>query len=327
MIAQGTTVQVLYFDQINQPFDKIIQNHSKFANVSQIRLFDATVTKSIASALAEMLSSPSTRVRSAQIDECRFSRDAVSVLANGIASSRQLRKLALSAVPGDDLRPFAAIFAKTRSINIIDLLFDFSNYRTGFKELCDVIAKNQTVVDMFLGEGGRPPRGVDTSALILQALAANKVLRTLEVRFSSPSRQSTPISKMLNQFQYDQLNLQLGMMSTMIAKPPDYKYKMLMEAYRLFKYCRFLAGCRSSENGLKYPFEIIAQIMTKAMITEKSWIKEQLDTIIRCLLKRQTVGQVRHESLNRDDPRGRPFQFNETVLFVICKRVLAEMAD
>ena len=330
MVTQGSLIKTLYLERITRPLEKIMMNHTKFTNLSSIRLFNVRFTGSIVSSMSALLSSSSRRVENLQINDCTFDRGSFRTLADGIGSSRYLEGVGLSHIVEEDLKPVANILARTRSITFLEIVINFVKYKTGFKEVCDAIAKNQTLVYLALAEISKTiVQGLDKAALVIPAILANKVLRVIDIEFSNAQKPDQGLMKTLNLVQYDRAQIlfsdrlnRFSGFTVMTPRPLDLKDRMVLESYRILKFCRLLAGCRPGEKGLKYPFEIIAQILTRGMITERLWIHEQLNVVIRCLLKRQSIGLVRFVQSS-----DRPFVFNETSLFVVCKRVLAEIAE
>ena len=105
-----------------------------------------------------------------------------------------------------------------------------------------------------------------------------------------------------------------GELSCRVRREESQWKQVNREAADIVSRSRILASFRHSEST-RLPIEIISSIFTYLMAQSPLWIKEQLGVIFHCLRDRRTIGMVRSEVVH----------FDKNVLFVKCKRALANL--
>ena len=261
-------------------------------------------------------------LRKLEVTRCETTPDSLMALLNGICHSRSLHTFTFE--NGDaralvDISSFAFFLRDIRSISTLHLSLGCIDEVVGYNEFWKAMAKNQTILTLWFAIDLTSDSSPFSDTPVIQALESNKIMKTISIYTNSEIKPSEETYAKLKRAKYDSLTLSFGFGQDQIfeySAPETLNSHMILEAYRLVKFGRHLSGCRSSQDGFRLPLEILIRIFTRGMITEQDWIPEQLDAILRCLLKRSTYGLI-------SDP---DLAFNESSLFVVCNRALSNLA-
>ena len=308
---------------------QILPHPYQFVHLTSLCL-EAMQISDATAVLVSRFISLSLNLRFLSISNCELSPNALTSMLDAIGRSENLERFSFQCIEEDDeeekicitdMLPLANMISATRSLRSLDLVAAFGDTIIGYEEFWAAIASNQTIHTLKFSEESISSFSQIPVDVVVKALEANKSLRNVDLFTTMNIEPSTCDLSNLKRAQYDLLKLRFDFLEERKIilehkKPESKRVRMILEAYRLVKYSRFLVGSNCYKTGFRFPFEILIRIFTRGMITEQDWVPEQLEVITRCLLKRSTYGLISDSNMS----------FNETSLFVVCNRILSQMS-
>ena len=296
---------------------EIIRLESNLSHLAYLDIHALDFDEDLASHFASFISS--SPIRTLSLAYVSATPHSLVTIMNGIAQSRALSSFKFDNENQDavsDISPFAYLLSSTRTLREFSLCVFCTREMFGYEEFWSSVSTNESLLKLDVQTRLSEPTVPFPVMPVLQALDANKVLKNAIVSATSYCEPSEELFVKLKQAQYDQISLLFRGYRFKFGNSEVKKTSMILEAYRLVKFGRILASSKCSKAGFRFPVEILVRIFTRGMITEQDWVPEQLEVILRCLLKRSTYGLIADPDLD----------FNESSLFVVCNRALSNLA-
>ena len=128
-------------------------------------------------------------------------------------------------------------------------------------------------------------------------------------RGTDAEREAFSLNRSLNSFWYRK---NYGNVACALERSESDWNQVTNEATFLLSNMRIISAVKRTSR-LRLPIEIIEQILS--FVKSHLWIPKQLRVITRCLRDRRSIGKIRSEVV----------KFEKNVLYVRCKRVLAQL--